>query len=112
MTTSRLFASLAAVAVLAAASWAAAQKGKGADPVKGKAIFEQCGVCHNADTPDKKIGPSLKGLFKRGTFHNGKKVTEKAVRSRVDEGGEGMPPFKDMLSAEEKDNLIAYLRTI
>ena len=33
------------------------------DAAKGKAIFEQCAVCHNADSDEKKMGPGLKGLF-------------------------------------------------
>ena len=37
---------------------------------RGKEVFEKkCGVCHNADSDAKKIGPGLKGLSKRGTFH-------------------------------------------
>jgi cytochrome c len=76
------------------------------DPAKGKAVFEQCGVCHNADSNEKKMGPGLKGLFTT------KKATEAKVRHRIDEGGNGMPAYKDMLSAEEKDNLIAYLKTL
>jgi len=43
---------------------------------------------------------------------NGKKPTEPNIRSRVDEGGSGMPAYKDMLSDEEKDDLIAYLKTL
>jgi mono/diheme cytochrome c family protein len=43
---------------------------------------------------------------------NGKKPTEANIRSRVDEGGQGMPAYKDMLSDQEKDDLIAYLKTL
>jgi hypothetical protein len=34
------------------------------------------------------------------------------VRARVDEGGNGMPAYKEMLSGQEKDDLIAYLKTL
>jgi cytochrome c len=85
--------------------------GKG-DAEKGKAVFEQCGVCHNPDSDEKKMGPGLKGLFKKDKMSNGKKPTEANVRSRVDEGGSGMPAYKDMLSDSEKDDLIAYLKTL
>src|SRR5438067_4958381 len=87
----------------------AAQKG---DAAKGKEVFEQCGVCHNADSDEKKMGPGLKGLFKKEKMNNGKKPTEANIRSRVDEGGQGMPAYKDMLSDQEKDDLIAYLKTL
>jgi cytochrome c2 len=82
------------------------------DAAKGKAVFEQCGVCHNPDSDEKKMGPGLKGLFKKDKMSNGKKPTEANVRSRVDEGGSGMPAYKDMLSDSEKDDLIAYLKTL
>jgi cytochrome c len=85
--------------------------GKG-DAAKGKAVFEQCGVCHNPDSDEKKMGPGLKGLFKKDKMSNGKKPTEANVRARVDEGGSGMPAYKDMLSDSEKDDLIAYLKTL
>ena len=85
--------------------------GKG-DVAKGKAVFEQCGVCHNPDNEEKKMGPGLKGLFKKDKMANGKKPTDASVRARIDEGGEGMPAYKDMLSDPEKDDLIAYLKTL
>ena len=45
---------------------------KAADAAKGKEVFEQCSVCHNADSDEKKMGPGLKGLFKKPTFADGK----------------------------------------
>ena len=85
--------------------------GKG-DAAKGKVVFEQCAVCHNADSDEKKMGPGLKGLFKKAKMSNGKQPTEANVKAKIDEGGNGMPPYKDMLSDKEKDDLIAYLKTL
>ncbi len=103
---------LGSAAAVCAVGFAA---GKG-DPEKGKAVFEQCAVCHDpaSDTKDdNKIGPGLKGLFKRDKMaSNNKKPTEANVRARIDEGGNGMPQYKDMLSDQEKDDLIAYLKTL
>lgn len=82
------------------------------DADKGKDVFQQCGVCHNADSEEKKMGPGLKGLFKKDKLTNGKKPTEANIRAKVDEGGNGMPAYKDMLSDQEKDDLIAYLKTL
>jgi len=79
---------------------------------KGKVVFEQCSVCHNADSEDKKMGPGLKGLFKKAKLANGKKPTDAAVRAIVDAGGNGMPAYKEMLTEAEKDDLIAYLKTL
>lgn len=87
----------------------AADKG---NPEKGKEVFEQCGVCHNTDSNEKKMGPGLKDLFKQEKMTNGKKPTEENVRAKIDEGGNGMPAYKEMLNDEEKTNLIAYLKTL
>jgi len=87
------------------------QKAPG-NPNRGKVVFEVCGVCHNADANDKKAGPALKGLFKKVRMNNGKKPTEDKVRTLINEGGNGMPAYKDLLTEKEKRDLIAYLRTL
>ena|SRR5579871_3383658 len=79
---------------------------------KGKEVFEQCSVCHNADSDEKKMGPGLKGLFKKAKLSNGKPVNEANVRAIINNGGNGMPAFTDLLSDQERDDLIAYLKTL
>jgi cytochrome c len=91
---------------------AADKKASKGDPEKGKEIFQQCGVCHNADSTEKKMGPGLKGLFQKDEMTNKKKPTEANVRAKIDEGGNGMPAYKEMLSDEEKNDVIAYLKTL
>jgi cytochrome c len=95
----------------AIASSAAFAANKG-DPDKGKEVFQQCTPCHNADSTEKKMGPGLKGLFSKDKLNNGKKPTEENVRSQIDEGGNGMPAYKEMLGDDEKNDLIAYLKTL
>ncbi len=105
-----------AIAVLGAfaltSTLAAQEKKSPGDATKGKEVFEQCGVCHNTDNPDKKMGPSLMGLFKKEKMTNGKKPTEANVKAVIDAGGNGMPAYADMLSDEEKNHVIAYLKTL
>ena len=105
----QIVAIVSALAAGAATAVRAADKG---DPAKGKEVFEQCAVCHNADSDEKKMGPGLKGLFKKDKLTNGKKPTEANIRAKIEEGGNGMPSYKDMLSDQEKDDLIAYLKTL
>jgi cytochrome c len=89
-------------------------KGQGdkGDAAKGKAAFEQCAICHNVDSPDKKMGPSLQGLFKKKTLQSGKPVTDENVLAQINNGGNGMPAYGDMLSAGDKADLLAYLHTL
>jgi mono/diheme cytochrome c family protein len=89
-----------------------ALKGAG-DAAKGKEIFDQqCSVCHNADSEEKKMGPGLKGLFKKDKMTNGKKPTVENVTQSVKEGGNGMPAYGEILSQEEIDHVVAYLQTL
>ena len=86
--------------------------GKDGDVAKGKEAFEQCAICHNVDNDEKKMGPSLKGLFKRKTLSNGKPVNDANVLAQINAGGNGMPAYSDMLSADDKANILAYLHTL
>lgn len=94
---------------------ALASKGNSAN---GKALFEKnCQVCHEAQSNKKKVGPGLKGLFKMpphkmadGTIMS--RHDERTVRKQVEEGSSKMPPMKSVLSKQELDDLIAYLRTL
>jgi len=101
------------VALVAVAQDKKGAKGAAGDAAKGKEVFESnCSVCHNADSDEKKMGPGLKGLFKHDKLANGKKPTEANVKALIDAGGNGMPSYADMLTAEEKTNVIAYLKTL
>ena len=103
----RVFAMCAGLAAVSTQALPAA-----GDAAKGKEVFEQCSVCHNADSTEKKMGPGLKGLYKKDKLSNGKKPTDANVKAKIDEGGNGMPAYKDMLSDKEKDDLLAYLKTL
>jgi cytochrome c2 len=102
---------LAAVCALVFGSVSAfAQKG---DAAKGKEVFDQCSVCHNADSTEKKMGPGLKGLFKKAKLDStGKPANDANVMGKVNDGGNGMPAYKDMLNDKEKADLLAYLKTL
>jgi len=86
------------------------------DAKKGKDIFEQnCDVCHNADSTDAKVGPGLKGLFKKEnlTSDSNKKVTDATVMEIINKGSPaGMPAFEDQLSAQQRADVLAYLKSL
>ena len=102
---------IASFALAAAIALPASAQKKG-DAQKGKEVYEQCGICHSATTDEKKMGPSLKGLYKKAALKNGKKVTDATVAESVKKGGNGMPPFAEILSGAELADLLAYLKTI
>ena len=90
------------------------QNGPKGDAAKGKDIFDQqCGLCHDATTTEKKMGPGLKGLYKNPKLTTtGKPTNDANVLDKINTGGNGMPPEKDLLSDADKANLLAYLRTL
>jgi cytochrome c len=81
---------------------------------RGKTVFQQkCSVCHYDNSDQKKIGPGLKGLAKRGTFSvNGNKVTDENLKTWIENGDQLMPPFKDVLEAGQIKDVIAYVKTL
>lgn len=107
--TARFASAVAALCLLAAVPAAAQKKG---DAAKGKEVYEQCGVCHAHNTDAKKLGPSLKGLYKKAKMQNGKPANDANVIQIINQGGNGMPAYKDVLEGDELVNLIAYLKTL
>jgi cytochrome c len=81
---------------------------------RGKALFQQkCSLCHYDNSDQKKIGPGLKGLNKRGTFSvNGNKITDESLKTWIENGDQLMPPFKDVLEPAQIKDVIAYVRTL
>jgi len=81
---------------------------------RGKIVFQsKCALCHYADQDQKKIGPGLKGIGKRGTFTvNSNKVTDENLKEWIENGDELMPPFKDALEPGQIKDVIAYVKTL
>lgn len=98
----------------------AQNSGKKSGPVnaaaaaRGKTIFQQkCAVCHYDTSDQKKIGPGLKGLSKRGTFTvNGNKINDETLKNWIENGDQLMPPFKDVLEPAQIKDVIAYIKTL
>jgi mono/diheme cytochrome c family protein len=79
------------------------------DPVEGKKLFEtKCGVCHSTDSTETRIGPPLKGA-KTGMLPSGRYANHTTILKRIDEGGNGMPVFRELLTKEQKENIISYV---
>ena len=85
-------------------------RGTGESLSNAEDLFQQCSGCHNIDTDEKKVGPSLKGLFKREKLQNGRPASETNIRLVIRQGGDGMPAFDGILSAGELDRLVAFLK--
>ena len=105
---------LVAAGVLAQDSGKKSSGANAAAVARGKSLFQQkCAVCHYDTSDQKKIGPGLKGLNKRGTFSvNGNKVTDENLKTWIENGDQLMPPFKDVLEPAQIKDVIAYVKTL
>ncbi len=106
---------LIAYTTLGLTLWGAqsAKPGERGNAEKGKNVFAaKCAVCHATASSERKIGPGLKGLFKKPRLVDGKPMNEANVRARIETGGKGMPPYRQLLDAAQLDDLIAYLKTL
>ena len=106
---------LSAGAIFAAGSSKKTSSTANAAAVKrGKDVFQQkCSVCHYDNSEQKKIGPGLKGIFKRGTFSvNGNKITDDSLKTWIENGDQLMPPFKDVLEPGQIKDVVAYVKTL
>jgi cytochrome c len=88
--------------------------GAGAAVARGKSVFKQkCSVCHYDSSDQRKIGPGLKGLAKRGTFTtNGARITDDSLKAWIENGDQLMPPFKGTLEPGQLKDVIAYVKTL
>jgi cytochrome c2 len=72
----------------------------------------KCFSCHYADSEDKKMGPGLKGIFKKETLpYTGFPATVENVEKQLLRPALVMPAFTKMTEQEMAD-LIAYLKTL
>jgi mono/diheme cytochrome c family protein len=72
---------------------------------RGAEIFanNSCAHCHGAAGIGGDIGPDLSNV--------GKRMNKAAIARQIHDGGQGMPPFGDQLTAMQIDDLVAYLRS-
>lgn len=83
------------------------------DTARGRVVYKRnCEICHHSASTAKKIGPGLKGIYKRDKFAEGKPVNDDTMRVWIEDGGKDMPQFKNTLKPEQISDLIAYIRTL
>jgi mono/diheme cytochrome c family protein len=91
-----------------------AEKGIAEGPAaEGAIVFQQnCSACHQTDSTATKIGPGLKGIFKRDKFPvSGQAASEENFRKQLITPFSKMPPFGH-LPPDQVDALVAYLKTL
>ena len=73
----------------------------------GEEVFlQKCFQCHSINKGEVRVGPSLYGVMKNGH------LSAAQVHTQLVNGKGKMPPFKDLLTPEEMDHVIAYLHSL
>jgi hypothetical protein len=67
----------------------------------GQKPFRQCSRCRSAETSERKVGPSVKGLL------DSVPANERSIRLRIKNSGYGMPSCCRTPSSKELDRLAA-----
>jgi cytochrome c2 len=87
--------------------------GETAMVARGKIVYhDRCEICHFSESYAQKIGPGIKGIYKRGKFSDGRKVDDASMEKWILNGGKNMPPFKGVLKPAPIHDLIVYLKTL
>jgi mono/diheme cytochrome c family protein len=75
----------------------------------GKQIFMQrCMQCHSVNKDQVLLGPSLFGVMTTSPH----KKTAAQIRVLLRDGKGKMPPWKDILTPDDVDNILVYLHTL
>jgi mono/diheme cytochrome c family protein len=91
-----------------------AELGLNAQQSAGRRIYDaQCGRCHEPYSTRGKKGPGLQGVFqKKYLALSGLPANDERVTDIVRLGRNSMPGFSQTLSAQDTQDLLAYLHTL
>lgn len=79
---------------------------------RGAIVFAgTCTLCHTLAAGVRKRGPSLGGIAADRELPSGKPASAENILRQINEGGGGMPAFSGRLTAQQKADVIAYLKT-
>ena len=92
--------------------WAAVAQAEKGNPEAGKEVFKaKCAECHYADSKEAKVGPGFQGV-KNGKLPSGNKATREVILELVTNGQDAMPPFKETLTEQQREDVTAYVMTL
>jgi len=80
----------------------------------GRKIYDNyCDRCHRPDSTKGKKGPGLKGVFQRQFLpQTGLPANDDRVTDIIRNGRPDMPGYSQVLSAQDMQDLLAYMHTL
>ncbi len=94
----------ALLAALTATAPAQTPDAHAAEQAGAQLFHDNCARCHGANLEGTKKGPGL------AEIHTKKRWTEERITHQILNGEGKMPPFRDALSADQIQQLVAFLR--
>jgi len=83
------------------------------EQARGRRVFDRyCDRCHNPYGSWSWGGPSLAGVMRKKYLPSGTPANEQRVREVIQLGKAKMPSFRNELTQEQLDELMAYLHTL
>ena len=90
-----------------------AELGLNAQQARGRRVYDaRCAECHFAYSKRDLRGPSLNGLFKKQFMQNGMPANDDRVSDIILMGRAKMPGFRQKITAQQFQHLMAYLHTL
>ena len=80
---------------------------------KGRRVYDQnCLRCHEPYSSRSLQGPSLKGIFQKKYFPSGLPANDSRMSDVILMGKAKMPSFRQALTDQQLQDLLAYLHTL
>ncbi len=90
-----------------------AELGLNAEQARGRAVYDRhCIRCHEPYSSREIQGPSLKGVFKKEQFPSGIKASDQRMLDVIEIGKSKMPSFRNAMTEQQLQDLLAYLHTL
>jgi mono/diheme cytochrome c family protein len=91
-----------------------AELGLNPQQAAGRKLYDNyCDRCHRPDSTKGKKGPGLKGMFKHQFLsQTGLPANDDRVTDIIRNGRPDMPGYSQVLSAQDMQDLLAYLHTL
>jgi mono/diheme cytochrome c family protein len=90
-----------------------AELGLNPQQAAGRRLFDNhCSRCHRAYSSRDLQGPSLKGVFRKPYLTSGQPANDERVTDLIRYGRSKMPGYGQVLTQQQLDDLMAYLRTL
>jgi mono/diheme cytochrome c family protein len=90
-----------------------AELGLNEQQARGRRVYDQhCIRCHEPYSGREIQGPTLRGVFKKEQLPSGIKASDQRMIDVVEMGKSKMPSFRNSITEQQMQDLLAYLHTL